>query len=206
MNTFKECFDIILRGNRETSRLAARGVRKILYRGERFSKDKFIEIKNLIQDASEEYAKITEDWRQENFVLAISVIYYLRDEDARPDFLFPWLFELLGHENGNIRHAAVKMFSIDIWPLTVHIRFPKHPRGYFGKLKPERADNILLSLIIGLHQHMAMYWEPAYEKYKYISSLPRSPFKSGQLLLARLEERCGRAWVERLIEQAHHAI
>jgi len=206
MNTFKECFDAILRGNKENSRLAARRVRKLLYSGERFGKDKFIEIKNLIQDAPVEYAKIPEDWRQENFVLAVSVIYYLHDREDQPDFLFPWLFELLQHEDGNIRHAAVKMFSIEIGPLTVHIRFPEDTSILGDRLKPAQADAILLSLFVGLHEHMAAAWKPAYKKYKYISSLPSNPYKSGQLILARFEELCGRSWVERFIEQSHSRV
>jgi len=154
-----------------------------------------------------EYAKVTEDWRQENFVLAVSVIYYLHDKEEQPDFLFPWLFQLLRHPNGNIRHAAVKMFCIELGPLTAHVRFPRHRPGLYGKLKREDANRILFSLFMSLHEHMAIYWEPAYKKYKYIPTLPSSPYKSGQLVLSRFEELCGRKFVERLIERVHtHAL
>jgi len=77
MNTIKECFDIILRSNKNDSYLASRKVRKLLY-GSHCGND-FKEIKNIINSAPNEYAKIAEDWRQEYFIVALSVIYYLHD-------------------------------------------------------------------------------------------------------------------------------
>ena len=62
MNTLKECFDTILRGNEDDSRLAARRVRKLLYSSQGGG-DKYNNIKNLTDDAPQEYAKISEDWR-----------------------------------------------------------------------------------------------------------------------------------------------
>lgn len=46
MNTIKACFDEILRGNEQDSRLAAREVRKILY-SSRGEKDKYQDIHNF---------------------------------------------------------------------------------------------------------------------------------------------------------------
>lgn len=95
MNTIKECFEKILHGNRDQSRPAARRVRKLLYGSKRI--DKYNDIKNLIKTAPVAYMKISEDWRQENFVTAISVIYFLHGKDDEPNFLFSWLFQLLLH-------------------------------------------------------------------------------------------------------------
>lgn len=72
MNTLKECFDTILRGNKSDSRLAARKVRKLLY-GSQNNRDEYEDIKNLINSAVSEYAKISEEWRQENFVNDIGI-------------------------------------------------------------------------------------------------------------------------------------
>ena len=91
MKTFIEYFNIILTGDRDTSRKAAREVRKLLYSSQG-GDDKYKEIKNLVNNAPDEYAKISEEWRQENFVMAISVIYFLHNRENQPDFLFPWLF------------------------------------------------------------------------------------------------------------------
>src|SRR3989338_1611081 len=132
MNTIKECFDIILRGNEEKSRLAARGVRKLVYSSSASGREKYEEIAALVRTAPENYARISEDWRQENFVMAVSVIYFLHDRENQPDFLFPWLFQLLQHSNGYIRHAAVKMISHEIGPLTYHLRFPPPPPPFPG--------------------------------------------------------------------------
>lgn len=194
MNSIKECFDTILHGNKDASRSAARQVRKLLYssQGEH---DKYNDIKDVVSDASNTYLLITEDWRQENFVLAISVIYFLHDKDAEPDFLFSWFFQLLQHQNGYIRHAAVKMISNELGPLTVHIRCPGHEPGYFGKLKPEQADNILRSLSRYLQMMLADLWEPKFKKYKYIESLPASPYKSVQMVLAEIEEDAGKDYI-----------
>lgn len=194
MNTIKECFDIILSGNKKDSRLAARRVRKLLYSSQGDRK-KFDMIKVIVNGAPGEYAKISEDWRQENFVMAVSVIYYLHDRESQPDFLFPWLFQLLQHADGYIRHAAVKMISHEIGPLTVHIRFPDHKPGYFGKLMPEQANNILHSLFLYLNDLSAALWQPKYKRYKYIDSLPASPYKSVQMVLAELEEDCGQEYM-----------
>jgi hypothetical protein len=190
-NTIKECFDIILSGNENDSRLAARRVRKLLYSATATSgREKFIDMANLIKNAPREYEKISEEWRQENFVLAVSVIYFMHDRESQPDFLFLWLFQLLQHSNGYIRYAAVKMISHEIGPLTVHIRIPDFNSRYENKLKPEQADTILRSLSVSLNELLETLWQPKYKRYKYIDSLPASPYKSVQMVLADLEESC----------------
>jgi len=199
-DTIKECFDIILSGNESDSRLAARRVRKLLYSSTgTYDKKKFVELANLIKNAPKEYEQISEEWRQENFVLAVSVIYYLHDKEEQPDFLFPWLFQLLEHPNGVIRYAAVRMLSNEIGLLTVHIRCPGHKPGYFGKLTPEQADTILRALFINLNELMDTLWQSKYKKYKYIDSLPASSYKSVQMVLADLEESCGQKYIDRLM-------
>lgn len=187
MNTIKECFDVILSGGKNDSHQAARRVRKLLY-GSQGGRDQFNDIKNLINDAHSEYAKIFEDWRQEDFVVAISVIYYLHDKEEQPDFLFHWLFQLLQHSNGIVRYAAVRMFTNELGPLTVHIRFPDHKSD---RLKPEQADNILNALFVSLNGLLAALWETKFKRYKYIDSLPTGPYKSVQMVLAKMEEYCG---------------
>jgi hypothetical protein len=194
MKTFSECFNIILSGDRDASRLAARQVRKVVYgsgKGDRFQL-----IAKIIENAPKEYEKITDEWRQENFVTAVSVMYFLHSEKKSPDFLFPWLFRLIQHTNGNIRHAAVRMMGNELGPLTVHIRFPGEEFGGFSKLTPEQADVILFELFANLNNLMADSWKPAYKKYKYIDSLPSGTYKSVQMVLSRLEDYCGKDYVE----------
>jgi hypothetical protein len=203
MNTIKECFDIILRSNEEDSRLAARRVRKLVYSSTASNRDKYKDIAALIKTAPNEYEKISEDWRQENFVMAVSVIYFLHDKENQPDFLFPWLFQLLQHQNGYIRHAAVKMISHEIGPLTVHIRFPGDKLFAREKLKPDQADDILRSLFMNLNALLSALWQLKYKKYKYIDSLPASPYKSVQMVLAELEESCGKKYIDRLVGHYH---
>ena len=148
INSIKECFEIILNGDKAKSRSAARRVRKLLYSSQG-EKDKYQDIKNIINNVSDEYSKISEDWRQENFVIAISVIYYLHNREEQPDFLFPWFFQLLQHPNGIIRYAIVRMFSIELGPLTAYIRIP----GYTSdKLKPKQADSILQTLFMSINE------------------------------------------------------
>jgi len=199
MDTIKKCFDLILQGNRDDSRLAARRVRKILYKSQCSKKD-YEKIKNIIDSAPDDYAQISDDWRQENFVVAISVIYYLHDKENQPDFLFPWFFQLLQHPNGVIRYAAARMIINEIGPLTVHIRFPDHKSIFYSGLKPEEADNILYSLFTHLNILLANLWLPKYKKYKYISSLPVSPYKSVQMVLSELEESCGQNTINRFVD------
>ncbi len=197
MNAIKECFNAILRGNEQDSRLAARRVRKLLY-GSQGDGDKFDTLENIINGAVGDYAKISEEWRQENFVIAVSVIYYLHGKEEQPDFLFPWLFQLLQHPNGYIRYAAVKMIFHEIGLLTVHIRFPGNKSILGDKLKPEQADGILYSLFASLNGLLTALWRPKYKKYKYIDSLPASLYKSAQMVLAELEESCGQKYIDRL--------
>ncbi len=192
MNTIKECFDTILKSGKEKSHQAARRVRKLVYSSQG-GKDKYEVLKNIINGAAGEYAKISEEWRQEDFVVAVSVIYFLHDREEQPDFLFPWLFQLLQHSNGVIRYAAVRMFINEIGPLTAHIRVP----GYKSdRLKPELADNILYSLFVSLNGLIAALWQPKYKRYKYIDSLPASPYKSVQMVLAELEDSCGKKYID----------
>ena len=197
MNTIKECFDTILCGNQENSRLAARGVRRLLY-SSHGGREKFDIIKNIINDAPAGYTKISEEWRQEDFVVAISVIYFLHDREEQPDFLFPWLFQLLQHSNGVIRYAAVRMLSNELGPLTAYIRIPDYKSD---RLKPEQADRILHSLFMGLNGLLSVLWQPKYKRYKYIDSLPASPYKSVQMVLAELEDSCGQKYIDRLVGQ-----
>ncbi len=197
MNTLKECFDTISHGNKNDSRLAARKARKLLYSSQG-GKDKYDDIKNLIDNAPYEYDKIPEGWRQENFVIAISVIYFLHDGEEQPDFLFPWFFQLLQHPNGYIRHAAVKMICHEIGPLTCHIRFPGK-KSSFHTFSSEQADNILYSLFASLNGLSSALWQPKYKRYKYIGSLPASSYKSVQMVLAELEGSCGREYIEHLV-------
>jgi len=189
MHTIKECFEIILTGNKEASRQAARQVSKVLYSAQD-KHNKYVEIADIINSAPVEYLTILENWRQENFVMAISVIYFLHDKEQDPDFLFPWLFELLQHQNGYIRHAAVKMICNELGPLTYHIRFPNE-KSTWHAFSPKKADQILCSLFISLHQLAAAQWQPKYKKYKYIDSLPVSSYKSVQMILADMADLCG---------------
>ena len=194
MKTFIELFSIILTGNKDDSRKAAREVRKLLYNNSRDG-GKYDDIKKIIEDAPDEYRKIKEDWREENFVVAVSVLYYLHDRESQPDFLFPWLFYLLKHKNGNIRHATVRMIENELGPLTVHIRCPEYKQR---RLKSEQSDSILLNLFKGLNNLLAVLWKPEYKKYKYVDSLPTCPYKSIQMVLGKMENDCGKEYMERL--------
>lgn len=61
--TFNELFKTILSGSEDQSHDAARKVRKFLYSGKNGDKNKFKQIKNIINTAPDAYAKIAEDWR-----------------------------------------------------------------------------------------------------------------------------------------------
>jgi len=187
VNTIKNCFDMILQENKKESHLASRKVRKLLYSSSTGNREMYKEIAEIIEKAPINYVKIPENWRQENFVMAISVIYFLHDKEDQPDFLFPWLFQLLQHPNGYIRYSAVKMISHEIGPLTYHIRFPKEKSG-LDRFSPKQADYILHSLFMNLNILANSIYESKYKKYKYIDSLPASPYKSVQMVLADLEE------------------
>lgn len=187
INSFHELFEIILNGNKNESHQAARTVRKLLYNfKDKLWKIRSKEIKEIINKASTTYGKITEGFRQENFVMAISIIYFLHEREMELDFLFPWFFQLLQHENGYIRHAAVRMIDNEIGPLTVHIRCP----GQYGlsKISPEKADQILFGLRTNLNNLLDASWKPIYKKYKYIDKLPSSTYKSVQLILSYLDD------------------
>lgn len=191
--TFSELFDVILNAEKDASRKAAREVRKLLYHsGRNWSLE---DVKLIIENAPREYVGIAEDWRRENFVVAVSVLYYLHNRENQPDFLFPWLFYLLQHKNGNIRQSAVRMLESELGPLTFHLRCPEYKHN---KIKTKQADFILLNLFVDLNDLLADLWEPKYKKYKYISSLPTCPYKSTQMVLSGLEDRCGKEYIKQL--------
>ena len=147
------------------------------------------EIVKIISDAPELYSTIKDDFRQENFVTAISVMYFLHIRENEPDFLFPWLFQLLQNNNGNIRHAAVRMINHELGPLTVHIRCPEIIKSG-DKLSPQKAEQILLGLRTNLNSLLDISWKPAYKKYKYVNDLPSGIYKSAQLLLSYIDDCC----------------
>ncbi len=193
MNTIKECFELIFNGNNEESRRAARSVRKLLYSSH--DGGGYNDIEKIIENAPDEHRKIKEEWREENFVVAVSVLYFLHNKENQPDFLFPWLFHLLQHKNGNIRQSAVRMIENELGPLTVHIRCPEYKQD---KSKSEQSNYILLDLFMALNNLLAGLWKPAYKKYKYVDSLPTCPYKSIQMVLSRMVDDCGEEYMRRL--------
>lgn len=194
-NTFAELFKAILTADKEASRKAAREVRKKVYAAD--EENKYEMIVSIVAMAPEGYKDIMEDWRQENYVMAISVMYFLGTNRSQPDFLFPWLFELMKHKNGNIRQAAIRMFEIEFGPLTYHIRIPGEKSSYLD-VSPELADHILFATFVTINNLMSEFWKPEFKKYKYISSLPTGVYKSLQLLLSRLEDLCGKEYLKQL--------
>lgn len=192
--TFTELFNVILTGNKDDSKKAAREVRKFLYSSQS-SRDDFNDIKKIIDNAPQAYIKIKEDWRKENFVIAVSIIYYLHNRENEPDFLFPWLIYLLQDRNGNIRQSARRMIENELGPLTVHIRCPRFSQS---KSKSEQSDFILLNLFLALNNLLADLWKPAYKKYKYVSSLPAGPYKTTQMVLGAMKDDCGEEYMKRL--------
>jgi len=203
METISDCFKSILIDDKETSRISARRVRKLIYTS--ISSEPG-ELQRIIETAPDNYAKISELFRQEDFVIALSTIYFLRDEEVKPDFLFDWLFELLKHKNGNIRLAAVRMIGHELGGLTVHLRFPNDKWRVGHNLRPEEADRILKELYLRLDELLRNVWKPAYKKYKYVSSLPSSPYKSVQMLLSYLEDDCGKEYMNHLAKIADEEI
>jgi hypothetical protein len=201
MTTFVSLFETILTADKTASREAARKVRKFVY-SSRNGTDDYNDLKNIINSAPNKYLEIFEDWRQENFVMAISVMYFLHDKESQPDFLFSWLFHLLRHKNGYIRHAAVRMIENELGPLTVHLRFPGE-ESTFRDISPQQADDIILKLFTGLHILLNDYWKPMYKKYKYVGSLPSGTYKSVQMILNALEEDCGDECMRHLEESLH---
>ena len=187
MKTFTELFNTILTADEETSRQAAREVRKLVYSsGEN---EKYKCIASIIENAPAEYVKIIEGWRQENFVMTISVMYFLHNRENQPDFLFPWLFQLLQHKNGNIRHSAVRMIEHELGPLTYHIRFPDEKISR-RELSPEQADRIIFGLRTNLNNLATSFWKDSYRKFKYLDRLPSGTYKSVQLILSLLDDYC----------------
>jgi len=202
--TFKELFKTILIADKTASRTAARTVRKFLYSSHQ-GREKYDDIHEIINDTPNAYAKITEDWRRENFVMAVSVIYYLHDHEHGPDFLFPWLLELLQNKNGYIRHAAVRIIQHELGPLTYQIRFPGKGRSLSG-LSREDANEMLCMIEADLNKLAAQFWNSTYRKYKYIENLPSGTFKSVQLILSRLDDYCNEAPAQTSCETKDHTI
>ena len=87
----------------------------------------------------------------------------------------------------------VRMLESELGSLTVHLRCPDS--DYFRALSPANADQILSDMFIGLIGIADNFWKPAYKKYKYISSLPSGPYKSIQMVLAYLEDDCGKQFM-----------
>lgn len=192
--SIKELFKVILEGDKEESRKAARNVRKVLYRSDN-DRGKYKDIKSVIEKAEENYRKIIEPWRVENYVVAFSVIYFLRDEKPRPDFLFKWFYELLVHENGVVRYAAVRMFETEFGPLTVHVRFPDRDNGKRDYLEGIRNDGIIYETYDKLFELSESFNKPSYGRIKYLDSLPTGPYKSVQMVINSLVELVGEDYI-----------
>ncbi len=200
MTTFIDLFADILNGNRQSSHQAARAVRKQLFSPSFSYKRRYEDIQLIIDIAAAEYYKIKEDWRKENFVLAVSIIYFLHNKNKSPDFLFVWAFDLLQHSNGNIRQAARRMINNELGPLTAHIRCPD--LEFERSFTTEEADVILFSLYVNLNDLSVILNKPSYKKYKYIDDLPTSPYKTVEMILVDMEDCCGKPYMKHLYDQA----
>jgi hypothetical protein len=200
--SYKKLFQIILKAEKEKSRQASKDVRKKMYKTND-DKPSFDEISNLIKEAPKTFDSIKENWRKENFVKAISVIYFLRDLTEEPDHFFPWFFTLLENESGIIRQATVRMINIELGPLTVHIRCPES-KHWSRKFSVETADLILRGLFICLYKLLHKYWKKSYENHKYINTLPPSPYKSVQIILRDMEYLCGEKYLKQVEEKIYN--
>lgn len=203
INTIKGCFEGILSGNKEESRLSSKRVRKVLYSSSLDYPNKFKEIKEITINAPKYYNEILENWRKENFAVALGVIYYLHGSERKRDFLFPWLFELLGEKNGVIRYSAVKMIENEFGFLTYHIRFPKKNHS---AVRIKEYDKILYNVFMNLNNLLDLFWDISYKKYKYINDLPACSYKSVQMILAELEDCCGKEYMDNMAKKNFSAI
>jgi hypothetical protein len=197
IKTTKECFDIILKGNKKDSHVARLSLRKIVYSNYKTSEYKVIV--RIVKDALRIYEKIDEEWRQENFIVALSTIYFLRDyKKYPPDHLFPLFLGLLQHSNGNIRYATVRMLRDEIIFLSIYLRLPEEEKKGDRQRKLE-FDHILYWLYVGLIRlsDVIETWKKVdYEKYKYIDEIPSSSYKSVQMVIANMIEFCGEENIE----------
>lgn len=194
MDSIKSLFKVILDGDRKASTAAAREVRKFLY-SSRGENQKYKDIVNELSKVQENYEQIVETWRLENYVVAISVIYFLRDKKSRPDFLFSWFYKLLLHENGLIRYAAVRMFGTEFGPLTVHVRFPDRIKFVSNYNEIIRNDSIILDVYNKLFDLSESLLKPLHKRYKYLDSLPVGPYKSVQMVIANLLDLCDEDYI-----------
>ncbi len=200
MNTITQCFTTILTGAEPESKTVARSVRKLVFAANRPRNDRS-EITRIIETAPEVYESIQEEWRQEYFVVATSILYFLKDEALPIERFFPWHFHLLQHPRGNIRQSVVRMLSHDLGPLTVHIRVPDYTTMHM-EFTPEHADAVLFDLFQNLQNLAEDYYKPTYKRYKYVQSLPIGTYKSVQLVLGYMEDLCGKAYIARLHSSA----
>ena len=202
MSSIRGCFDIILHGNKKQSGIAARQVRRLLYGRESSlssGKSKYADIHYVLSNVQKIYSKISEPWRIENYVVAISVIYYLRENILGPEHYFSWFYDLLLHPRGNIRYAAVRMIEFELGPLTVYIRILNFKSYHDNdQITPEKADEILFSLFVKLNDLLDKTWKSGYNKYRYVDSLPVGPCKSIQMVIVKMEERCGENYMNQL--------
>ena len=120
----------------------------------------------------------------------------MRNNMKSPEPLYNWIFELLHNKNGHIRFAAFRMIRNDLGLLTAHIR---HSNTEFERtIESDRADNILLSLYINLNDIAVSLSKPSYKKYKYVELLPVGPYKTIRMIIAELEDNCGKAYMKQL--------
>lgn len=192
--TFTSLFDIILTAEKNESHEAASEVRKLLYKGN-YDKKTYREIYSIVEDAPNKYVKIIEEWREENFVRAISVMHFSYVWHKQPNILFPWLFFLLTHKNGNVRNSARRMIENSLAPLTTHLRgdFFKHTDK-----KIKEFNSILFAIYYDLNLLLDSTWEPKYERYKYVDSLPTSPYKTVQMVLCAFKRICGKDFTKQV--------
>jgi hypothetical protein len=197
MYNIKQIFEEIINGDKKKSTEACRGLRKFVY-SRQGEKNKYDGIQKIIDNAPETYKNLLNEWQQENFVLGISIIYFLRETKNKVDYLFDWLYKLLEHSNGIIRYSAIKMLEHDLGSLTVHTRHPGHTSD---EVKPKKAEEILFLMFNTLNHLSNKYFLPKYKKFKYVQSLPASSYKSIQMVLGTLDDYCGDKFFTKIVSK-----
>jgi len=181
----REIIRILKTGGRQQIKIAKKDLNKILDREEY---DEEIIYQMFIHEIKN-FDEITNPVNQESFVLSLRIFFCDIENYFEP--VLDFLFKIIRHENGKLRYAAIRAFD-RLQPALAEATVP--PRlPMFRTVSEKRRKDIksaYFNLIDKTCELSEKHCKPEYRKYKFVSDLPVSVYKSLQSFLSILF-RCG---------------
>lgn len=174
-NTLTQLIQIIKTGSRAEVKIAQKQVEKIWHSYDFEDREKQGNDFKVFLDELKNFDSIKDIDHQAYFINILKwPLWSMKNEYF--DIWAEFFLRLIQHPSGKIRQAVISAMDYLIINITPDI-------NYQDKITYEKNINYFCNLVYSVEILLSKYDEPRFGRYKYISSLPISVFKSLQILI-----------------------